>query len=562
MKAYIWTIIGLSGLMVLGGCNQRRSGNDNNSGENSEQSSAESPDSFGMDDSGTARLLPPDDLQKRKGVTVTNEEHANLHAKSARPGNNWIYYETPKGDGSFLIAAASKPNSQGGDMSRRIDAKRRQDLEEFDFDSENPGKQGAYIYVPDEMRKVVPSKYIDSDGLFSGIICAFVPGPYKSIIALAGGTEGGVGFVLNPYEESQAFTPLQAIQFPYASNPCRAVYSDELKKLYVVDVVRTESNGGQEGIMVADIYTDKRSTVASFYHFDAKSLVNNYTFSNFQGLDLYNDTLYLLSGNGRFDSEWDAVVYRVPLNKAGEPIFKETKFTRTNNPIVRSEGCNLSTWNIGAIAVVDTGSKPVLLTSGTANTVAWEITDNELKKIDLDEKRPGVQGFDFRRFGQGALKFEYERDGSVLYQLPHCRSRLKYQEKDETFMNFAVTGISSKDFKQKGAFDLSYQALLKNDLSSAPYKPQFTMTLRDFAVGPRYVAALGNSASNLSGLSAGSDVIIYDREESRTKSFIPSAEIKQNIKRAHELHYGFKLAQGDPQFNNIEQHSHAVIWIP
>ena len=559
MKAYFWTMMALSGLMVLSGCNQRRSGNNSDAEDNHANPSAESPESFELDESGTARLLPPNDLQKRKGVSVTNEEHASGHAKSARPGNNWIYDTKPNGDGSFLIAAASKPSTQGGDMIRRIDA--RKGLTEFDYDDEKAGKQGAFIYVPDEMRKAVPSKYIDADGLFSGIICAFVPGPDKTVIALAGGTEGGVGFVINPYEEAQAFTPLQAIQFPYVTNPCRAVYSDDLKKLYVVDVVRTEANGGQEGIMVADIFNNNTGTVASFYNFDAKSLVNNYTFSNFLGVDLYDDTLYLLSGNGRFDAEWDAMVYRVPLNKGGEPLFKETRYTRMNNPIVRSEGCNMGTTNIGAIAVVDAGSKPILLSSGTTHTVAWDISGDELVKFDLNDKKPGVQGLDFSKYGQGGPKFVYDRDGSALFQMPHCRSNIKDDAAKNAVMNFSMIGINLSDLKLKYDFDLGYQALL-NELGSAPYKPQFAMTLRDFAVGPRYVAVIGNSASSLSGLSAGSDVIIYDRKEERTESFIPSAEIKQNIKRAHELHYGFKLAQGDAQFEKVEQNSHAVIWTP
>ena len=267
------------------------------SGDGDKSASGEK-EGFFVDEDGNTRLLPPDDLQQRHGKEVATKELANDGASSTS-GQGWISKASSKG-GAFLLASPSKAGTVGGDMIRRIDLAGT--IKEFDYDSEAKGAQGAYIYVPDEMREAVPAKYVDPDGLFSGIICEFVPGPDKTIIALAGGTEGGVGFVINPYEEATAFTPLQAFKMPYASNPCRAVYSETNKKLYVIDVARTESQGGQNGIFVTDIYQDKRGSVASFYSFDPKYRINSHSINNFQGIELYKDMLYLLSGNGRFDS--------------------------------------------------------------------------------------------------------------------------------------------------------------------------------------------------------------------------------------------------------------------
>ena len=545
----------LSILTLFVGCNQRRSSGDGGYGDDRPRGGA--PESFVVEEDGTPRLLPPNDLQVRKGVEVTNTEHVTGSVSGQGPGHSWIYNTKPKNNGSFLVAATSRAGTSGGDMIRRIDLGKS--ITEFDYDDELKGTQGAYIYVPDEMRSVVPSKYIDSDGLFSAPICAMIPGPNKTAIVLAGSADGGVAFVINPYEEASAFTPLQAIQFPYVSRPCRAVYSEDVKKLYVVDVAPTETHGSQEGVFVADIYNDNRGSVASLYTFDAKKVVNSHTISNFLALDLYGDSLYLLSGNGRFDAEWDSVIYRVPLNKAGEPLFDEVKFTRTNNPIFRSEGCGLSSWNLAALAVVENGGQPLLLTTGTTSTVAWDISGPEPKKIDMNPKRPGIQSMNNEENGQGGLKLAYDPDGKTIYQLPHCRSNTNKVKLSDNFtiLAFNITAIGVPDLKPKEPIDAAYKDLLTT-LKNAAYRPSFAMTFRDFAVGTKHIAVLGSSASNISGLQAGGDIMIIDKTKKTPIAFNKSSDPR----RAHEIRYGFKLAQGDPKFDQTEQNSHAVMWIP
>lgn len=566
MKSTLWTIVALSGIIALGGCNQRRSASAQDlqdTPDTAKENSVQANDTGNSEDS--AKNAPsadapqlPAPLPQRAGAEVTNTKPSSSGAKSVRPGNNWIY-DTAKGPGFFLVAATSKPNTQGGDMIRRIDLNKP--ITEFDFDDEQAGSQGAFIYIPDEMKQAVPGKYIDSDGLFSAQICAFIPGPDKTIIALASGTEGGVALVLNPYEKAQAFTPLQAIKFPYASNPCRAVYSEELKKLYAIDVVHTESTGGQDGVFVADIKNDNSGSTASFYKFNVKPLVNNYSISNFMGVELYNDTLWLLSGNGRFDAEWDSVIYRVPLNEMGEPVFESAKYTRTHNPIERVMGCGISSWNLGSIAVVESSGKPVLLTSGTENTIAWDIQGDEPRKIDLNEKKPGVQGLNLSDFGLGGLKFNYAPKGSALYLLPHCRTSVKNQD-GQTENPIFVSALDPASLKRTGGVDIGYTHVTKTLKSmGAPYMPIFSMTTRDLAVGTQHIAVLGSSGSNISGLGPGGDIIIEPIDGSGS-AFVSNADMKANLKNSHQSRYGFKLATGDPKFNNTEQRSHAVIWIP
>ena len=84
------------------------------------------------------------------------------------------------------------------------------------------------------------------------------------------------------------------------------------------------------------------------------------------------------------------------------------------------------------------------------------------------------------------------------------------------------------------------------------------MTFRDFAVGTKHIAVLGSSASNISGLQAGGDIMIIDKTKKTPIAFNKSSDPR----RAHEIRYGFKLAQGDPKFDQTEQNSHAVMWIP
>ena len=154
-------------------------------GEDGEGGSRMAPPKGGfvVDDSGTMRMMPPTEIQQREGAAISTEERATSGSKSPRKGNNWIYDAKSKG-GSFLVAAASKPGTVGGDMIRRIDLSKS--ISEHDYDSDTPGKQGAFIYVPDELRPAVPSKHVDGEGLYSGILCAMVPGPNQTIIAIGG----------------------------------------------------------------------------------------------------------------------------------------------------------------------------------------------------------------------------------------------------------------------------------------------------------------------------------------------------------------------------------------
>lgn len=560
-KALVFAVT-LSSVLAVSGCDgakqllsdmtERRSTDSDSSGD------ADKKDKVGfvVDDDGTTRLLPPDDLQQRKGVEISTTELATAGASGDRPGKSWIY-ENVKGNGSFLISSPSKPGTIGGDMIRRVEL--GSSIKEHDYDEDQKGAQGAFIYVPNTMRDVVPAKYVDVDGLYKGTICAMVPGPNKTVIALGSGTEGGIAFVINPYEDATAFTSMQAIKFPYAGNPCRAIYSDDLKKLYVIDVTRTDSKGGQEGVFVADIYNDDRGSIASFYAFETKNRINSHSLNNFMGIELYQDALFLLSGNGRFDSEWDTVIYRVPLNKAGEPLFDNLKYTRTYNPIVRAYGCNISSWNIGSLAIVEHKNTPLLFTTGTTSTIAWDISDGNFVKYDLDAKRPGVQSYNLEDNGQGGLKLTYDPSGKTLFQLPHCRSnqnKVKIGNGDD-MLAFNISSFSTDDLKLQDPIDVGYRSLLTS-LKNASYRPIINMSLRDFAVGPKHIGVLGLSASNLSGLGAAGDIIIVDRQKKTNISFNKPTDMR----RAHELKYGFKLAKGDPKFENVELNSHAMMWIP
>lgn len=513
-------------------------------------------DGFIIDSFGVRRLNPPTILEQDEGKAVSSQKLSTIGASATGPEDSWVF-KSPSKPGRFLVAATSKASTPGGDMIRRIDL--NGSIKEFDFDPEIKGTQGAYILIPDEMRASVPNRYIDGEGLFSGSICAFVPGPNQTVIALAGGQDGGVAFVLNPYEKGMAFTPLQTINFPHASRPCRAVYSDALKKLYVVDVTRTEAKNGREGVFVADIYNDNSATIASFYHYGQELKINSLTINNFQDIDLYNDKLYLLSGNGRFDNEWDNVIYTVPLNDLGEPLFDQRKYTQTHNPIFKSAGCGISNNNLASIAVVKTDNGPRILSTGTSNTVAWDISGDELKKVDLNDKRPGVQGINLEEMSRGGVKLLFTPDGKDIIQLPHCRSEAAKVKLDSnyTMIAYDLPVIHAKDLSLGDPIDAGYKGVLAS-LKGSSYHPQFPMMFADMAVGSQHIGIVGSSGSEISGLGAGGDLIIIDRARRTPIGFTKPTDIR----KAHELNYGFKLAEGDPKFENIGQRSHAIIWIP
>ena len=117
--------------------------------------------------------------------------------------------------------------------------------------------------------------------------------------------------------------------------------------------------------------------------------------------------------------------------------------------------------------------------------------------------------------------------------------------------------ISADTLKPADPIDAGYIGVLKS-LKSAKYYPSFSMTFADFAVGPKHIAIVGASGSNISGLGAGGDVNIIDRGKGTSLSFTKPADKKH----AHELNYGFKLAKDDPDFKDTQQHSHTVIWLP
>ena len=558
-----WLMIGVTSMTLLPGCDQISGllggnfdgGRRSSSGflEDSDKASDGAPPA--LNDMGMALLQLPSEEEMKLGKEVTSMKKSTVGA-SEDGLESWVYTKGAK-YGRFLIAATSKPNTSGGDMIRRLDL--GSSIKEFDYDPDKKGTQGAYIYVSDEMRGTVPNKYIDSEGFFSAPICGFVPGPDKTLIALGGSTYGGVAFVIDPYEEAAAFTPKQALFFPYASRLCRGVYSSRLQKLYAIDVTRTGAKNGQEGVFVADITLDGKATPASYYSVGKANSPNTLSVNNFQDIALYEDRLFLLSGNGRFDADWDNTLFAVPINDLGEPLFNELKYYQTNNPVYMTPACGIGDANISSIAVVKTKTGPVLLSTGTDATFAWDISGDDLKKVDLNEKRPGVQGMTLEEMGRGGVALAPTPDGKHWIQLTHCRSEKTNIQIDSTYTvkAFSLPVISADTLKPADPIDAGYIGVLKS-LKSAKYYPSFSMTFADFAVGPKHIAIVGASGSNISGLGAGGDVNIIDRGKGTSLSFTKPADMKH----AHELNYGFKLAKDDPDFKDTQQHSHTVIWLP
>ena len=541
------TILLTTGCDVIEGMFARRSSDSHESQAESGGSAAPRDGALVVDDTGTWRLPPPNDLQQREGAQVSTTDRATVGAKSPRPGNNWIYDTKSKSGGFFLVSTPSAPNANTS-LLRRIDLKK---IEEHDYDPDTKGKQGAFVFIPDAMKAAVPSKYINGEGLLSAPICAMVPGPDKTVIAMISGTSGGVALTLNPYEDAQAFTPLQATRIPFGSNPCRAVYSTDLKKLYIVDVVPTEKQNGQQGIFVADIYNDGRATTATYYAPKQTQRLNSHSRLDFQAIELYNDALYLLSGNGRFDAENDVVLYKVPLNKAGEPLFDDMIGERTHNPIHRADHCPMSPTNLSAVKALDIDGKPRLLTSGTDYTVMWDIASDMPTKIDANPQKPGTQNIDTVQNGQGGNKFEFAPDGKDLFLLPRCRSHNKVQvTSDYVILGMNLTAFSTKDLSQKDPVDMAYQGLHKS-LKNAKYHAQTDVDSRDFAVSPKYIGVTGS-------FNAGGDLMIIDRAKKTNLWFHKATDMKT----AHAQRYGFIFGQDDPKFKNVQQNAQAIIWVP
>lgn len=558
MNAWIKAILFLGvGTMALSGCDLSRRSSD--SGKNKEESSVQAGDERA---NASAGLNAAGDLEEMKpmkyGKTVEDLEASESGLGGVQAGKTWISKTKPRNEGSFLVASTGVKNTTGGDMIRRIDLGKN--IKEFDYDDEKAGTQGAYIYVPEEMVKAVPKKLIDADGLFTGTICAMIPGPDKTVIALAEGSEAGVGFVINPYEEAAAFTPLQAFKIPNGGSPCRAAYVPDNQKLYIVDVSSTEGARGREGIFTVDIALDGRASTATFYQYALKNSINPHSSAGFQGVQVYKDKIYLLSATARFDAEWDVVVYIVPMNAQGEPLFDQREFQQTNNPIMRADGCALSASNVAAMQIVEQKDRAVLLTTGTAATIAWEILeDGKLKKIDMNPKKPGIQGINLADYSQGGVQLEYSPDGKTIYQIPHCRSNSKKVKVDSTTESFKFDMVSyaASDLSIKEPVDVGYRQFLVS-LKNVKYRPIFSFNIRDGAIGTRYAAMIGTSGSAQSGLGAGGDLIIVDLNK---KTNVVFGKVSDK-RTAHEESYGFKLAQGDPDFEHLGQRSTAITWIP
>ena len=559
-----WLTIGLASMTLLTSCDQVK-GLMSGDTPGGRRSSADIPDDSDaippsaptvLNDTGIEMLHLPTEEELKIGKVVTSTKKSTFGA-SEDGLDSWIYKKNSK-FGRFLVSATSKVNTSGGDMIRRIDL--GSNIKEFDYDSDKAGTQGAYIYVPDEMRNVVPRKFIDSEGFFSAPICGFIPGPDRTVIALGGGgTDGSVAFIIDPYEEAVAFTPKQAIFFQYASRLCRGVYSSRLQKLYAIDVTRSGAKNGREGVFVADITLDGKGSPASYYSVGKANAPNPLSVMNFLDLALYEDRLFLLSGNGRFDADWDNTIYTVPINELGEPLFNEIKYTQTNNPVYMTPACGVGDSNLSALAAFKTKNGPVLLSTGTDSTFAWDISGDELKRVDLNEKRPGVQGITLESMGRGGVAFAFSPDGKEVIQLTHCRSEGNKItiNGDYTTTAFSLPVIATDTLKVGDPIDAGYHGVLKS-LKGAKYYPMFSMTFADFAVGPKHIAIVGASGSNISGLGPGGDVNIIDRTKGTSIGFAKP----DDLKHAHEINYGFKLAKDDPSFKNAQQHSLSVIWLP
>ena len=82
------TILLTTGCDVIEGMFARRSSDSHESQAESGGSAAPRDGALVVDDTGTWRLPPPNDLQQREGAQVSTTDRATVGAKSPRPGNN------------------------------------------------------------------------------------------------------------------------------------------------------------------------------------------------------------------------------------------------------------------------------------------------------------------------------------------------------------------------------------------------------------------------------------------------------------------------------------------
>ncbi len=498
-------------------------------------------------------------VERREGATPTSVTLASGGGAGFQPGMSWAF--DPSSNGFFLVSAASRAHTTGGNVLRRIDLKGFP--EEHDFNAFLDGKQGMHIMVPKEMRGAWSEKDFGGDGLFTGTICGLLPGPKKRIIALA--INGA--FVINPYVDDQAVTPDAVITFPHSFNVCEGEYSSKWHTLYATDVSRIESQSGQKGIFVVKIPEETGETVeADLFMVPSEYGFNSHSSNRFMDLSLYDDVLYLIEGSARFSGNYDTGIHRVPLNDAGEPLFAKATLVRTENPLIRAQGCTLNPDNTASGTVVQTGEKPILLVGGTTGVSAWDISDDPPVKVDLDLRRPGIQPFDMLPYGQGAPEIHYTPDGKHVVVMPHCRSANGTEEVGGSYskvhvFRLAVLDLTGHTPVAKGnGIDISYIDFLRRIArdKKPSYLPTFTMSLRDIAVGPKHVAIVGAGKAGSSGLGASADMLIVDLKE---EGPIPFTE-PSDWRKAHEYNYGLKLGKDDPEFKGIEQSVHATIWLP
>ncbi len=505
------------------------------------------------------RLAMPSELEQREGKAVESEALATLGSSGAGPGNNWAFDSSSSG-GFFLVAASSRVNTAGGDVLRRVDL--RGAPQEYDFNPHVEGAQGMHVLVPSAMRGQWHDADFSGDGLFVGRICGLVPGPAKRVFALA----GRGAFLLDPYTREEAVTPEAVIVFPFGTNICRGVYSESWQKLFAIDVGRTGASGGQRGVYVADLPAERGKNVLSSLYLVAKDYgFNSHSKNTFQSVNLFGDALYLIEGNARFNANWDTGVHKVPLNVLGEPLFSQAVLVRAENPIDRAQGCPLSADNLAGSLVVP-GTPPTLLTGGTRAVVAWDLSQTVPVRVDMDPRRPGVQGVDMDPFGQGAARIMYAPSGEAVYVMPHCRSGgvkvdLGGGYGPQHALRLAELTLAGGTPALAGdGLDAGFVTFLQELIANVKpsYLPTFRMTYRDMAVGVRHVGLIGSGVSGASGLGPGSDMVIIDFARRSPLAFAEPSDPR----RAHELTYGFRFAAGDSDFGGKEQSSHAIMWIP
>ena len=88
---------------------------------------------------------------------------------------------------------------------------------------------------------------------------------------------------------------------------------------------------------------------------------------------------------GAGGDNYESITYE-GYGPGGVAVIVETMTDNRN----RTAGSMLHHFNIADLKAFESNGKGVLLTSGTRSTVAWELGGDELKKIDMNPKKPGT----------------------------------------------------------------------------------------------------------------------------------------------------------------------------